>query len=518
MTADYWNQIKNIASEFRGKPIYIIGKGPSLDLLPANFRPDGLTLCINDAEVVVPGHIAVATQPWVAERIAEHQQPSSALYLTSTSQKFPNQLVLPQIPDDLRAESLAIRRLEEPELYAENVGIRTIVKICIHLSQAWEQPVKTFFLGFDFGFGAGDHANAVSQETDTDHAIRKSTIIAQENLFIQLRHYFAHKGYGELLHIGGKPYSSLNLARFIEQTGNSSTARRELPKTYQEAESQPVWIVAEFTNNHLGDIDRLLRMVRLAKNSGADLIKVQKRHVDGFYSNDQLDSYYWSPFGNTLGDYRRGVELSDEAFEALDEECHKNNIHWFCSILDIESYQSIERFNPQLVKIPSTISNHTNYHGEIINSYKGGFVVSTGMTDASYEKHVLDHFGSASPLFLLQCTSAYPTPPTACQLAVIRHYRVLAETYPNIIPGFSSHDSGSLGSMLAVAAGAKMIEKHVKLGDVDWIHFDKVAIDLENNDFASFVKDVRKAETMAGNEQKIIHKDEHHKYAVSNPK
>ena len=68
--------------------------------------------------------------------------------------------------------------------------------------------------------------------------------------------------------------------------------------------------------------------------------------------------------------------------------------------------------------------------------------------------------------------------------------------------------------MLAVAAGAKMIEKHVKLGNVEWIHFDKVAIDLNTNEFKAFVEDVRIAEEITGNEAKTVLECEHHKYPV----
>jgi sialic acid synthase SpsE len=57
-----------------------------------------------------------------------------------------------------------------------------------------------------------------------------------------------------------------------------------------------------------------------------------------------------------------------------------------------------------------------------------------------------------------------------------------------------------------------MVEKHVKLGDLDWIHFDGVAIDLYDKSFNHFVKDIRKAEIMCGKKHKVIQKSEHHKY------
>jgi len=69
--------------------------------------------------------------------------------------------------------------------------------------------------------------------------------------------------------------------------------------------------------------------------------------------------------------------------------------------------------------------------------------------------------------------------------------------------------------MMSVAAGAKMVEKHVKLGNVDWVHFDGVALDLLDGSFDNFIKDINKAALMCGRKTKQIHHQEHHKYEVN---
>jgi N-acetylneuraminate synthase len=269
-------------------------------------------------------------------------------------------------------------------------------------------------------------------------------------------------------------------------------------------------IVAELTNNHLGNKDNLMEMVRLSKQSGADLIKVQKRDVDSFYTKDQLNSPYESPFGTTLGDYRRGVELNDELLDVLEQTCVENDIEWFCSVLDYPSYLAIKRFNPRLIKLPSTISNHRTYMRALAKEYAGTLVVSTGYTDKSYEDYILETFPQ-NQIYLLHCVSAYPTPPEHCNAAVVQHYAKNLSKH-DIIPGYSSHDEGSLASQLAVAAGARMLEKHVKLDNSNWIHFDNVAVNLRKGDFAKYVADIRHAETILGSSEKQVLSCEHHKY------
>ncbi|MBI1999168.1 MAG: N-acetylneuraminate synthase family protein [Parcubacteria group bacterium] len=276
-----------------------------------------------------------------------------------------------------------------------------------------------------------------------------------------------------------------------------------------------VIIVAEFTTNHVGDLNRLRRMVRFAKESGADLIKIQKRNVDSFYSKDQLDVPYTSPFGTTLGDYRRALELSVDDIREFDAECKKMEIDWFATVLDFESFVSLQPFNRHLHKIPSTISDHKDYHAKIAEHYKGPLVVSTGYTSSDYEDYVQKTFRENETVYLLQATSAYPTPAQDCAIAVVRHYHALSKKNPKIIPGYSSHDEGALGCMMAVAAGARMIEKHVKLGSTPWVHYNSVALDLDTGEFARFVRDIRRAEMMCGSEIKEIKASEHHKYPVN---
>ena len=163
--------------------------------------------------------------------------------------------------------------------------------------------------------------------------------------------------------------------------------------------------------------------------------------------------------------------------------------------------------------MPSTISEHKDFLKFVSENYTGELVISTGYTESSYVDFILDTFKKVKKLYLLQCTSAYPTARENTQIAVIRHYRELSKRFNHIVPGFSSHDIGSICSMMAVAAGAKMIEKHVKFGDVSWAHFDDVAVDLSDDSFSKFIHDVRLAEEI-GFKKKIIHSSEHHKYWI----
>jgi len=283
-----------------------------------------------------------------------------------------------------------------------------------------------------------------------------------------------------------------------------------LSESLSKASAGQVQVVAEFTNNHCGDSSRLYEMVLEAKAQGANLIKVQKREPDTFYTSEQLQSAYKSPFGSTLGEYRRGVELSQHQFDLLTLICVKNDIPWFASVLDLPSLNFISRYNPILIKIPSTISGHKNFILSIAETSIPNVIVSLGGTNEEYVQWIGGIFQTRN-LFLMQCTSSYPAELSDLNIRVLTMLKVLAKK-EDLYLGYSSHDPGSLGSQLAVALGAVLIEKHVKYGNVDWIHFDGVALDLKKNELHKFTRDLSTAISILGSPHKQILDSEHHKY------
>ena len=158
------------------------------------------------------------------------------------------------------------------------------------------------------------------------------------------------------------------------------------------------------------------------------------------------------------------------------------------------------------------MSGHSDLHKEVSKLYKKKIIVSTGFTNEKYQSYVLNMFKKNEKIYLLQCTSSYPARLDDCNIAVIKNYDFLSRNDKKIVPGFSSHDPGSLGCIMAIAAGAKLLEKHVKFKDVKWGHFDSVALNLGSNEFKNFVKEIRKSEILIGSEIKKISPNEYHKY------
>lgn len=464
---------------------------------------------LNDAERIVPCDISILHDDWVHAALAANGY-RSRLYVTSTGLAPARGEVVraAYAPVSQEQADVMMQRLVAADPAAdfviEEVLFLSALKLARMIAQARGRTQTVYMVGFDFTPDKG-YAHAI----DRDYAppqpeARAARITPQEFYFLNTL-YMLRDSELDIRHVGERNFSALTPedlnAHFLPVAGPAGAPGRG-----------QVLVTAELTTNHFGDRHRLERMIRAARAAGADFVKLQKRDVETFYPRDQLDGKYVSPFGTTFRDYRHALELDRDDFDFVDRLCRDLGIRWFASVLDEPSFRFIQEFEPELVKLPSTISEHTDYLAHVAGSYSGGIVLSTGMTDSAYETWVLETFRRCDRLYLMQANSAYPTPQTDCHIGVIRHYRDLSRDDPRIVPAYSSHDFGWLASALAVAAGARMVEKHVKLGNTEWAHFDAVALDLTTTEFADYVAKIREAETICGSEEKKVNDSEHHKY------
>ncbi len=503
------NQIKDIVSSYPTNDIFIIGKGPSIDLVNQKVFENALVIAINDSDRIYKSDITIFYADWVKKSI-ENEGINSNVYITSTdfeASKYSNlakSIKKPHVALNKDNADFMIQRLLGDEIIIEDVLFLTALQIARQIALLKKTSQNVYMVGFDFSGYDGQSARIKKNYEDVNHNTRNLIIGIQENYFLNAL-YMLKTSEIDIFHVGKRSYSRINHLELEEKF---------LGSTSKKNDNWSVKIVAELTTNHFGDRQRLSTLVRSAKASGADFIKVQARNVETFYSQDELALKYKSPFGETFRDYRNQLELSPEDFIYLDNLCKSLNIKWFASALDKISYEFLINSNCYAIKLPSTISEHKDYISYVADNCKKPIVISTGMTDAIYEDWIIEKFNKSEKLYLLQCSSAYPTPLDACNVAVIKRYDEISKKYTNIIPGYSSHDDGWFGSCLAVAAGAKMVEKHIKLGISDWAHFDAVALDVNTDEFSKYVKKIRESEVILGNEAKEINKYENHKYRL----
>lgn len=509
----------NIASTYNTDTIVLLGKGPSADEISNRVFDQHAVIGINDAERIQPTDITIFHEEWVADSLKEDGLRSSA-YVTSVEFEAPGHTVvkLPYKPLSNDEEDIMLSRFQNrDEIAIEEAMFLTGLELARTIADRKGRQQTVYMVGFDFSPESGTARATNTQYTPELTSHRKAGVELQQYI-LRNALYALDDTNLDVHHVGSHEFSNLTTEALNEKF-QMSVREKSAPKADEdEVEVPAVEVTAEITTNHFGDLDRLENLVRAAHSAGADWIKVQKRDVETFYTPEQLAGPYKSPFGTTFGDYRRQLELDKDGFRFLDGLTKDLGIKWFSSVLDQPSFEwMMEEIDLPLVKLPSTISEKKDYLKFVAENYTGSLVISTGMTDQSYEEWLLETFTNQDTLYLLHCNSAYPTPDEHTNIGVVRRYAQLAEQQegrpgPRIVPGYSSHDFGWMASALAVAAGAGMVEKHVKLGNTEWAHFDAVAVDLLTDEFKEYVDNVRQAQVHVGSTEKKITASEHHKY------
>lgn len=223
-------------------------------------------------------------------------------------------------------------------------------------------------------------------------------------------------------------------------------------------------IVAEIGCNHGGKLENAFELINLAKQSGADCVKFQKRDNKLLPANiyntphpNPLHSY-----GENYGKHREFLEFNIEQHKELKDYCQSINIQYSCSVWDINSAKDIISINPQYIKIPSACNTQNNLLKTLINEYEGDIHLSLGMTTRAEIDSIVklfNYYTAQKRLTLYSCTSAYPVCDTDAALLEINY---LLKSYGKDIKavGFSGHHVGISLDIAAFTLGASWIERH----------------------------------------------------------
>lgn len=224
----------------------------------------------------------------------------------------------------------------------------------------------------------------------------------------------------------------------------------------------PCYITAEIGINHNGDIDVAKRLIDLAKFSGCSAVKFQKRTINVVYKPEELAAPRESPFGNTNGDLKYGLEFEFDEYQEIDRYCREKNIPWFASCWDEGSVDFIDQFDVPCYKIASAcltdddLLRHTRSKGKPI-------ILSTGMSTLEQIDHAVEVLGK-NDLIILHATSTYPANYDELNLSVIPS---LKQRY-GVPIGYSGHETGIPTSIAVVALGACVVERHITLDRAMW--------------------------------------------------
>ena len=262
-------------------------------------------------------------------------------------------------------------------------------------------------------------------------------------------------------------------------------------------ENYPVFIIAELSANHLQKFDNAVKLIKAAKEAGADAVKLQTYMPDTITID--CDNEYFQIKQGTLWDGKTLYQLYKEAYTPwewqpkLKEIAESEGLICFSSVFDKSAVDFLEEINVPAYKIASfeitdiPLIEYVALKGKPV-------IISTGiatLSDIEEAVSACKRMGN-NQIALLKCTSAYPAPLEEINLRTIPN---MAATFKTVV-GLSDHTLGISVPIASVALGACIIEKHLtldrSLGGPD------AAFSLEPSEFKAMVNSVREVEKALG--------------------
>lgn len=261
--------------------------------------------------------------------------------------------------------------------------------------------------------------------------------------------------------------------------------------------TRDVLVVAEIGNNHEGDLGLAEELISLAAKAGAQAVKFQTIRPEELVTPDQ----------EVRLAQLRCICIPAEVHERLAARAKKEGVMFISTPFYLGAVDLLKPLVPAY-KIASGDNNFIPLLTRVGATGKP-ILLSTGMADMVTIKASVDVLerqsqerGAPLPLVLLHCVSAYPTPADQANLRAITTLSALG--YP---VGYSDHTLGTQACVMAVALGARVLEKHFTISK-NHSEFRDHKLSADPEEMRELVERVREANVMLGDGEKCIMKDE----------
>lgn len=265
-------------------------------------------------------------------------------------------------------------------------------------------------------------------------------------------------------------------------------------KLFDKINKNEIYVIAEMSANHGGSLETALEIVHQTAKAGADCLKIQTYTADSLTID--CDKEYFKINGGLWDGYKLYDLYQDagtpyEWHKAIKDECDKNGIDFLSTPFDANAVDFLEDLGVEAYKIASFELNDIMLI-EYAASKGKPMIMSCGMASPEEIKDAVDACRRAgnNQIVLLKCCSEYPANWEDMHLGNIPD---MSERF-GVPVGLSDHSFGSIGAVVAVSLGARVIEKHVK---IDGVESADSAFSMTMDEFAKMIKDANDACTIS---------------------
>lgn len=262
-----------------------------------------------------------------------------------------------------------------------------------------------------------------------------------------------------------------------------------------------VYIIAEMSANHCGDIKLAKEIIKSAKDCGVSAIKIQTYTADTMTINHTAPEFriadknsLW--YGENLYSLYQNAYTPWEWQAELKTYADQIGIDFFSTPFDFSAVDFLESINVPCYKIASFEAIDYPLI-KYAAKFKKPMIISTGISSIKEIQEAVDACKSVgnNDITLLKCTSAYPAKLEDMNIITIKD---MIETFSpqGVKIGLSDHSMSNIPAITAVALGACVVEKHFtldrNLGGAD------AGFSLEPNELKSLVQAIRDTEKTLG--------------------
>lgn len=265
----------------------------------------------------------------------------------------------------------------------------------------------------------------------------------------------------------------------------------------------PVLVIAEIGECWAGEMWQAERLIQVAAEAGCDYAKFQALDTEGLAPDDEERAWF-----HTLA-------LNRKQLEHVRRCAMQAGIRFLVTPEKALQAKMLYEMGSEAVKIASSCLMDYALLDFVNGRFKRVFL-STGLAELEEVDEAVARLDQIQELYLLHCIAEYPTGPLLAKRGLVAlddqdvhlaMMQILAERYPHAQVGYSDHTVGLLAPMVAAAAGARVIEKHVTLdrrtpverfvAGGPYLGTDHV-LSVEPDELKTLVRSVRKVEAMLG--------------------
>tara|TARA_R110002020_G_scaffold37239_1_gene112471 strand:+ start:57274 stop:58122 length:849 start_codon:yes stop_codon:yes gene_type:complete len=263
------------------------------------------------------------------------------------------------------------------------------------------------------------------------------------------------------------------------------------------------YFIGEIGINHNGDLQIAKKLIDAVCACSWDCAKFQKRNPDVCVPEHQKNVPRETPWGTmSYLEYKHRIEFNKKEYDYINNYSKQKPVDWTASVWDLDSLEFMAQYDLPFLKIPSAKITNLELLSE---SARTGIpiIMSTGMSELyEVDTAVNEVLKYTDNLVLMHTNSSYPSPESELNLSLIPYYK---ERY-NCVIGYSGHEMDLEPTVVAVALGARVIERHITLSHEMWGTDQKSSLEVVAMDM--LYKRVKNIDIMIGEPNKHVTKSE----------